>query len=435
MTSHHPGRGAAAAALAGFALLAGGLASPATAATSTAMVKGVITLEGAPVPFARVQLYRDISKDTEHPEYVRVKTASSDGAGRYTLAKVPVLRGPAGSGGYRVVVTDRPGNVVKTVRKVVPRAGRSVTRNVATSRGAIITGTVARADGGDVRALAVDLRSNEVVNDDHVPVFDTARSAVVAPDGTFTIGGVAPGSYEGLSVDGGPYDAQCFDVVASGLADCDEGTAPQRITVVAGERRALAPVTVTKLLPPSTTFAGRVTNTSGGPLEGISVRIESVAGVVYSTAETRSSGRFTVRGIVPAGRYKVRVYDAKVWTTRFPGAGTGTVVPLDFAVTPGQPVRGLDATLKSRSAVKVASKGGRGSATVAFRIRRVATGSAPGGTVTLTDGTTSRTVAVTKGRATVTLTGLPRGKRRLVATYSGTGSTAGFSKVVVVRVT
>lgn len=434
MTSHHPRRAAVLAVLAGFALPAGGLASPATAATSTATVKGVVTLEGTPVPFARVQLYRDISKDTEHPEFIRVKTANSDSSGRYSLTKVPVLKGPAGSSGYRVVVTDRPGNVVKTVREVAPRKGRTVTRNVSTRRGAIITGTVARADGGDARALSVDLQTNETVHDNHVPVFDTARSAAVAADGTFTIGGVAPGTYVGLSVDGAPYDAQCYDFVTSALADCDEGTVPQRLTVAAGERRVLGPVTTSKLLPPTTTFAGRVTNRSGTPLKGISVRIESVAGIAYSTAETRSNGRFQIEGIVPAGAYKVRFYDAKVWTTRFPGTDGGTVVPKDFAVTPGQAVSGLDATLKSRSAVKVASKGGAGSAKVAFRITRVATGSSPGGTVTLSDGTRSTTVAVTKGRATAKLTGLPRGDRRLVATYSGTGSTAGFSKVLVVRV-
>jgi hypothetical protein len=105
-----------------------------------------------------------------------------------------------------------------------------------------------------------------------------------------------------------------------------------------------------------------------------------------------------------------------------------------ITVTPGQPVEGLNTKLKSISTAKIATKAGSGSAKVAFKIKRKASGSAPSGTLTLSADGVTKTVVVTKGRATVTLMGLPKGVRSLVADYSGTSTTAGFSKIVKVTV-
>jgi hypothetical protein len=103
-------------------------------------------------------------------------------------------------------------------------------------------------------------------------------------------------------------------------------------------------------------------------------------------------------------------------------------------VTAGRPIRGLDADLKSRATAKIASKGGAGTAKVAVAITRKATGSAPAGTLTLSFEGVTKTVDVVKGRATLKLSGIRPGTRRLVATYSGTSSTEGFSKTVKVVV-
>lgn len=426
-------RGLMAAVIAVLALVATGLMSPATAASGKATVKGVVTLDGKPVSFARVQLYRDMGDDVDDPEYVRVKTANTDSAGRYTISGVSLVKVSPESAGYAVVVSDRPGNVVRTHRSVRPKAGKVVTRNVTTKRAGIITGKVTRADGGDPRALTVTIRGDEDVRDNYyVPEFDTTKDATVEADGTFTLGGVAPGTYNALKVMGAPYAPQCFDPSTSALADCDDSVA-QRFTIAVGQRRDLAPLTATRLLPPVTSVTGTVTDTSGKALKGIHVSITgSNAGEV---GQTRSSGRFTIRESLPAGSYQVRYDDPDgIWASQYLGGGPDKSVRQPVTITPGQPVRGLDTRLKSVSTARIATKGGDGTAKVAFQIKRKATGSAPSGSLRLSFEGVSRTVAVVKGRATVTLSGLRPGTRPLVADYSGTGSTAGFSKVVKVVV-
>ncbi|KQX75355.1 hypothetical protein ASD10_09325 [Aeromicrobium sp. Root472D3] len=421
--------------MAAIALLTGGLASPAAAATSKATVKGVVTLDGKPVSFARVQLYRDMGGDADDPEYARVKTANTDSKGRYTISGVSLVKLSEESAGYAIVVSDRSGNIVRTHRFVRPEAGKVVTRNVWAQRAGIITGKVSRSDGGDPRALEVTIATEEqeATRDNYfVPEFATAEDATVKADGTFTLGGVAPRTYNALIVRGAPYASQCYSPSTNALADCDDSVA-QRISVGAGERRQIAPLTANKMLPPATTVTGQVTDTSGKALKGINVSISGSG--ASEVGVTRSSGRFTVREVLPSGSYQVRYDDPDgVWASQYLGGGPDKSVRQPIAIVSGDPVRSVDTRLKSISNAKIATKTGQGTAKVAFRITRKASGSSPSGTLKLSYGDVSKTVTVTKGRATVTLTGLRKGVRKLVADYSGTGSTAGFSKTVRVTV-
>jgi hypothetical protein len=227
----------------------GGLASPATAATSTATVKGVVTLDGKPVSAARVQLYRDVSRDVERSHFVRYKTAATNSKGRYKLSGLRLKKLPKESSGYRVVVSDRRGTIVKTVRIVRPKKGRTVTRNVGVRRAATLTGSVTRSDGGDPRALTVTLISYDDRYDDYVPAFAPRHSAAVRANGTFRLSGINPDVYSSVRVGGKPYANQCYDFATNTLAECNP-PASRDITLVAGERRALAPVTVTRLRGP-----------------------------------------------------------------------------------------------------------------------------------------------------------------------------------------
>lgn len=191
--------------------------------------------------------------------------------------------------------------------------------------------------------------------------------------------------------------------------------------------------TVTQFAPPKTRLTGTVTDTSGKALEGIAVRLSSPRDGTKVT--TRSSGGFTINQALTAGSYTVRYDDPKnVWASQYLGGGPDKTVRQPVVLTPGQAVRNLNTRLKSIATAKIATKAGTGSATVAFQIKRNATGSAPSGRLTLCYRGISRTVTVTKGKATVKLSGLPRGTLSLVAGYSGTGSTAEFSKVVKVPV-
>lgn len=194
-------------------------------------------------------------------------------------------------------------------------------------------------------------------------------------------------------------------------------------------------MTMTKFGPASTKLAGIVTDSSGKALKGIEVAVSGGAGS-GTNAATRSSGRFTVEDRIPAGPYTVRFDDPKkVWASQYLGGGPDKSVRQPVTVTPGQPISGLNTELKSRSSAKLATKVTGRTAKVAVQIKRTATGSAPSGTLTLSfNGLTTSAATVKKGKASVTFIGLPRGTLSLVANYSGTSSTAGFSKVVKVKV-
>jgi hypothetical protein len=432
MTSRTTGRALAAALTAVVALGTSGLVAPASAATSTGGVKGVVTVKGAPVSFARVQVYRtvvDLRSGENVVKPTRVKTDNTDRSGRYSLSGLTVRSGYL----YSVVVTDRPGRLVKESRGVTLKKGRTVTKNVHMSRAGILRGRVTTSDGRSPAGLTVSVPVETDGEGRDYMVFFPDGSTTVRADGTFTLSGL-PSGRDGMNdevrVSDGPYARQCYDFVAGTLADCSNGASPayqrQRITLAEGEQRTLPTVTVSRFAPAASRLTGTVTDTAGHALKGIAVSVYAEA---ESSAVTRSSGRFTIDDGLPAGSYVVRFNDPdNKWASRYLGGGP-------VVITPGRPIGGLDTALKSLSTAKIATKAGKGSAKVAFRIKRKVTGSAPGGTLTLSFGDVSRTVTVRKGAATVTLTGIPKGRSRsLVADYSGTASTAGFHKIVRVDV-
>jgi 5-hydroxyisourate hydrolase-like protein (transthyretin family) len=246
MTRSKKKLGAAAAAVAAIALLAGGLASPATAATGRATVKGVVKLDGKPVKTARVTLYRDMGDDVDDPDYKKVKTVSTDSKGRYKISGVSLIKLSPEAAGYAIVANDRAGKFVKTHRPVHLKAGKVVTRNVKTLPAAIIKGKITRSDGGDPRQLQVTIGDDEPEDNYYVPQFDPNEDAKIWADGTFKIGGVAPNGYHALKVRGKPYAPQCFTPAIGTFADCD-GSSAQWIKVSAGQRLKIPAFTVTKL--------------------------------------------------------------------------------------------------------------------------------------------------------------------------------------------
>ncbi|MET0928613.1 MAG: carboxypeptidase-like regulatory domain-containing protein [Aeromicrobium sp.] len=413
------------------ALVVSGLMSPATAA-GTGSIKGVVTVNGTPVSFAKVQIF-PLVIDAEAETLVvgaRLKTDNTDSSGRYSFSGLATTNSMKR---YVVLVTDRTSRTVKTYRSLIAKSGKTITQNVRMRPAAILKGTVTTSDGRSPAGLTVDTQPGLLNDlgqsyDKLFPEFSTT----VRADGTFTLAGIPGSQYEQIRVSDGPHAQQCYDFVTSTLADCatKSNQEPayyerQRIVLASGEKRTLPTVTVSKFNPPMTTVSGTVTDTSGKTLKGITVTIDSVD--TGAAGATRSSGRFTIKETLPAGEYRVRFRDPKnVWASQYLGRS--------IAITPGKAVRGVATKLKSISTAKIGTRGGEGTAKVAFKIKRKASGSAPSGTLKLSYEGISRTVLVTKGTATVTLRGLPAGTLSLVADYSGTGSTAGFSKIVKVAV-
>lgn len=412
-----------------------GLVAPATAATSTGKVKGVVSLNGQPIERAKVQVYRivtDVVTGDELVKPTRLKTDNTDSSGRYSFSGVTVKAGYS----YKLLVTDRSGNTVKTFRTIRPKKNTTITTNVHVEAAAVLRGTLATVDGRSPAGLTVSVEPGSY-NDEgqDYEVFYPTWSTTVKADGTYALK-IPANNYDDVRVSEGRYAVQCFDFVAGSLAECgsDQATfARQRVQLARGEQRTLPTVTASKFAPPVTKISGRVTDTSGKALKGIGVRI--TAGDAQVTATTRSSGRFTVQEGIPAGSYTVRFDDPENgWASQYLGGGTDMSVRRRVTVTPGEPVSGLNTQLKSRTTAKIATRSGSGTAKVAVKITRKVTGSAPSGTLTLSGDGITKTVVVTKGRATVTLSGLPRGVRSLVADYSGTRTTAAFSRIVKVTV-
>jgi 5-hydroxyisourate hydrolase-like protein (transthyretin family) len=445
----HTSRAAVAAlTLAVFGLMLAGLVSPAQAAAATGKVKGVVTLAGKPVKNAKVQLYRNTDSDPggdgDEGVFVRVKTVHTDGKGRYSFSglkqayakklnyekkrvQIPIYQ-------YTVVASGQ--EVVKAARGTKVRPGKTSTMNIATRRAAKIIGSVTRSDGGPSSELTVEAPDDGLYGNEknHNPDFFPDTKTDVRADGTFVLKGLPAGYYD-LEIRGDAYLAQCYDAAAMRLSDCDAPSS-QSITLAEGERRVLPPVVATKLAPPVSRLTGKVVNSSGKPLKGIAVSLRTLSGGSIGTPTlTRSSGRFSYAGRLPQGEYVVRYDDPNhVWASQYLGGGPDLSGRTSITVTPGRPVAGLDTKLMSRPTAKIAAKAGTGSAKVAVKITRKASGSGPSGTLKLSYEGISKTVVVSKGRATVTLKGLPAGSRRLVADYSGTSTTAGFSRIVAVTV-
>lgn len=436
MSSRHTSRAALAAALlAVLGLLLAGLVSPASAVASTGKIKGVVSLDSVPVKNAKVQLYRTVTDVITGDELVkptRLKTDNTDSTGRYSFSGITVKAGYS----YTVLVTDRTGNTVKTFRNITPKKNKTITTNVHMRAAAVLRGTLNTADGRSPAGLTVSVEPG-AYNDlgQNYEVFYPTWSTTVKADGTYVLK-IPANNYDGVLVSDGRYAVECFDFVLGSLADCGSDPATferQRVQLAQGEQRTLPTVTASTFAPPVTQISGKVTDRSGKALKGISVRI--TAGDAQVTATTRSSGRFTIQESIPAGSYAVRFDDPKnTWASQYLGGGPDMSGRRRVTITPGQPVSGLNTQLKSRSTAKIATKAGSGSAKIAVKITRKVTGSAPGGTLTLSSDGITKTVVVTKGKATVTLSGLPRGVRSLVAEYSGTGTTAGFSRIVTVTV-
>lgn len=187
-------------------------------------------------------------------------------------------------------------------------------------------------------------------------------------------------------------------------------------------------------LPSTSTLSGRVTGASGKAVKGAKVRVSVAGGTASRTVVTRANGRFTLPGLA-AGPYVVRVNDPRrTWASRYLGGGTKRSSARVVAVRRGGDVSGLDVKLKRAVRASVARKGGDNSVKVSVSIKRAVTKTRPGGKLTVSSGKRSKTVRVKSGRATITLSRLPAGVRKVTVTYSGTGGTAGFTRTYRVRV-
>jgi hypothetical protein len=209
----------AALALAVFGLVLGGLVAPATAASSTGKVKGVVSTSGKPIERAKVQIYRtitDVRSGEELAKATRLKTDNTDSKGRFSFSKVTVKAGYS----YTLLVTDRTGNTVKTFRTFAPKKNKTITTNVRMEAAAVLKGTVNTVDGRSPAGLTVSVEPGAYPDQDHADdLFHPAWSTTVKADGTYVLK-IPANNYDGVLVSDGRYAVQCIDFAAGSLADC-----------------------------------------------------------------------------------------------------------------------------------------------------------------------------------------------------------------------
>jgi hypothetical protein len=236
--------------------------------------------------------------------------------------------------------------------------------------------------------------------------YDAAAYATTSEDGTFSVGGLAPGTYR--------VDFRDYRVTAS-LAP----TTRSSIIVTDGGTTPLGD----ELLPLGGTITGTLVDQTGAPLTD--TWVSASADVGYGSARTDSNGAFTIASL-PAGSYRVSTFvagrstywpgvtnysdatlvDVSLGTTQplgdFPVAVTGcSPVSIEVAVTPTPLSAGQTAT----AAVKISGEAGP----------------VPSGQVTIREGSTVLGTGVLNaaGEAAITLSALTAGTHILQVGYSG----------------
>ncbi|KAA1376265.1 carboxypeptidase regulatory-like domain-containing protein [Aeromicrobium fastidiosum] len=399
------------------ALVLAGLTSPAQAAAKTGAVKGVVKLDGKPLKGVTIELHRTGDDGFDY-KTLDVDTTNSKGAYSFRFSTAD----PEYTG-HTILIKDPSGRIVNTSRRFKDRPGRTVTRNASVKPGASIVGSVTRGDGILTSRLRVDVFGpSDPIDHDRDEPMSYDPSAKAARDGSFRLGGLPAGDYYLQFVDDGKtYFPQCYDSLPAATTECDgtftddEEPVGTKITVGAGQTVTVKPQTMSTK---GRRISGTVTDTSGRPIRGASVSAAGVSQPGQLTADSAKSGAFTI-GPVVDGSYRLAVAPHRPWAPQSVSSA------IDVK---GVDVSGVAIRLKSRASIKATLTPGKGSVTVVAGITRSATGSKPGGKVTIRWGSVAKTVNVVKGRATVKLSGLPKGTRTITVSYAGTSSTAATSK-------
>lgn len=419
-------------ALGSLALLLSGL-SPATAAT-TGGVKGiVVSPEGTPLKGLRVDLMQTDSGDS----YDSIAHTTTSASGSYSFSGFPASDAWA----YRVQVKDPQGTFVSTFRSFDAEPGKTVYRKVTMKPAGSLTGKVSRADGAAPTSTRVHLIGPDVelgTPDQTILAYDDDRG--VYADGTYRFVGLPAGDYTVRYTDtSDKYLDQCYDdVLAAQSADptCDSAEVPAAtvVHVAAGPATTLDDQQLTNV---GAQIRGTVTDTAGHPLKGIFIAPTPPGGepnfwYEYSQP-THTAGWFT-RGPLPPGQYQLQAMDpGDVWATQWYD-NTDQANAHVFDLGAGETASGFTIKLKSQAVIQATATPGTGSVTMVIAVNRKATGSKVSGQVTASWGAITKSAALTDGKATIKLTGIPAGRHWITVDYGGTSSTAPGSKVVTTTI-
>ncbi|HEY5111018.1 MAG TPA: carboxypeptidase regulatory-like domain-containing protein [Acidimicrobiales bacterium] len=280
--------------------------------------------------------------------YVTSTQTAPDGT--YTLLVAPgsytVQFNDCGAGTYQsqYYSTTSPGSSSSSdATPVTPTvASPAIDINAVMTTPATISGNVTDTNGAQLSGICVDALD---------PSGNPLGFTQTAPDGTYTITGLAAGSYtvEFINCGAGSYLSQVYNGAIGG-ASFSWGATP--VTVTAGS----SVTGVDAVMTIGATISGTVTDSNGTGLSNICVYVSPVSGSYEELLQTGPDGTYTYNNF-PAGSYTVQFTDCGVGTyvsQYYNGTSGGTSSSFDATPVPapaGSPVSGIGAAMTTGATI------------------------------------------------------------------------------------
>ncbi|GGU21611.1 carboxypeptidase regulatory-like domain-containing protein [Nocardioides albus] len=239
-----------------------------------------------------------------------------------------------------------------------------------------ITGRVTDAGGSPIE----NAYASAWVFDEESQEWDRARGASTGADGTYRLN-VLEGTYKvGYEAEEQGFLGEYYD---------DAATRDEATDVVVGSGTVSD---IDAALDMGETISGTVTNEAGDPIDGIRVILYEPAGdwSALSDVSTDSSGRFTFRGLVAGGTYRV-AFSGTGWTKEFYADAASIEDATDVIAGESGPVDAVLASSKGAGSITgtVTDDGGQPVAGVSVEVYNADTWEWIGSVHTAADGTYS----------------------------------------------
>ncbi len=280
----------------------------------------------------------DVSASTQTGAVSSSGVATTAADGTYTITGLAagaytVVFQPSPASGYAAAYyPDAGGASAGTVRLAAGDHHRGV--NATLQPGAVLAGTVTGPGGEPLAGVSVSASGAP-------GTVAPSGAATTAADGTYTMAGLAAGTYQ-VRFDpgfGSAYAGEFYD-------DEQEWSRADAVTLVAGERRG----GIDAALAAAASISGTITVPAGGNAGGVTVTAIGLSGgpSSFGYATSAADGRYTISGL-GAGEYRIQFSAlpgcglgyATQWYNARPDWGSADTVTLGS----GEQRDGIDATL------------------------------------------------------------------------------------------
>ncbi|HEY5111077.1 MAG TPA: carboxypeptidase regulatory-like domain-containing protein, partial [Acidimicrobiales bacterium] len=360
-------------------------------------------------------------------------TTASDGTytvtnlapGSYTVQFTNCASGNYASQYYNGTTAGAPSTASATTLTVTVSSPATAINAVMTANSTSISGIVTDSSGAGLSNICV--QANPVGG-------ETEGNARSASDGTYTVTGLAPGSYNVFfsNCGSGNYGAQWYNGTIAGASSLSSAAT---FTVTVGSRAT----GINAQMTVGTTIAGTVTDSSGARLSYGCVDVFLASGGYVGEEKTASNGTYSMN--VAPGSYTVEFYScgsgnyvSQYYNDTTAGASSYSSAT-SFTVTLDSPALSINAQMAAGAAISgtVTDASGTPLSNVCVNANPVS-GSSDGNTTTASDGTYTVT-GLAPGSYTVQFFNCGSGNYASQFYNGTTTGTASFSSATSVPVT